>query len=610
MDASTGQDEARSVLERMVSATGAATDPGGQEAVLPGCALAVYRGRVPVGLHRNGAVLAAVQGHVQWASNDLATLAASQGMGAAAAAAYARHGVECLQEMRGPFALAIADARTQTTLLAVDRMGIRTLCYAASGERLVFGSTADCVIAHPAVQSKLSEQAIFNYLYCHMVPSPGTIYEGVEKLLPGECLIWRQGVVEKKFYWRLEYHGHAATSVSALEQRFHDVLRESVGRAADGLDGERIGAFLSGGTDSSTVAGILTEVCSRPVDTYSIGFAAEGFDEMGFARIAARHFGTRAHEYYVTPQDVVDAVPLIASSYDEPFGNDSAVPTYYCAKLAKEDGVNIMLAGDGGDEIFGGNARYAQQKVFEYYGLIPKSLRSGLIEPMLSAVPGGEAVLPVRKLRSYIKQANIPLPDRLESYNFLHRLPLSEIFEPDFFVRLDPEHPLQIIREAYNRTASASTINRMLHLDLKQTLADNDMRKVSRMCERAGVEVRYPLIDEALVQFAAELPPSLKVKGLKLRYFFKHALRDFLPREIITKSKHGFGLPFGLWVNAHAPLADMAQDSLEAFQRRGYMKRSYIDRLLAEHRSTHATYFGKMIWAIMMLEQWLAVRGL
>ncbi|HEY9867858.1 MAG TPA: asparagine synthase C-terminal domain-containing protein, partial [Candidatus Obscuribacterales bacterium] len=505
-----------------------------------------------------------------------------------------------------PFALAILDIAHGIGLLAVDRMGIRTLCYANPHGKMVFGPTTDSVLAHPEVTRELSDQGIFNYLYCHTVPSPGTVYKAVQKLLPGECVIFRNGRIERKSYWRLEYADETAPG-TALEERFHSLLRESVARA---VNGDRAGAFLSGGTDSSTVTGILSEIRGRPVDTYSIGFAADGFDEMDYARITARHFGARAHEYYVTPQDVVDAIPLIAQHYDEPFGNDSAVPTYYCARLAREDGIEVMLAGDGGDEIFGGNVRYAKQKIFEYYGLIPQAVRRGLIEPLVFSMPAADKLPPLRKVKSYIRQANVPLPDRLETYNFLHRQPLAEIFEADFLARVDAQGPLRQMREVYRSTLSDSAINRMLHLDLKQTLADNDLRKVSRMCDAAGVEVRYPLIDEALVEFSGQLPASLKVKGLKLRYFFKQALRDFLPPQTIAKSKHGFGVPFGVWMKEYKPLRELTLSSLEALQHRGYIKPSYVRQVLHAHQTGHATYFGKMIWVMTMLERWLAARDL
>ncbi len=571
-------------------------------------AIATRPGIVPVGAHRSGSLVVAVEGRVRWNSPDLAKLAVENGSAAALAEAYRRHGSACLQHMGGAFAIAIVDADNTSGLLAVDRMGIRTLCYANPSGRLVFGSNAESVAAHPDVGRKLSQQAIFNYLYCHVVPGPGTIYAGIEKLRPAECVTFRNGAVDKRYYWQLRYYDDGRESFDLLKPRFRRLLRDAAERAIDG-DAD-VGAFLSGGTDSSTVTGLLTELRGKPAKTYSIGFAAEGFDEMDYARITARHFATSAHEYYVTPQDVVDAIPLIAQAYDEPFGNASAVPTYFCARMACADSVRVLLAGDGGDEIFGGNARYARQKLFEAYGSVPRALRRGFIEPLALGMPGADRLAPLRKLGSYIRQAAVPLPDRLESYNFLQRSPLAEVFDPGFLEGIDAFQPLALQRDAYQRATSVSPLNRMMHLDLQFTLADNDLRKVSRMCEVAGVEVRYPLIDDALVEFSGELPPSLKVKGLKLRYFFKQALKDFLPPETLAKTKHGFGMPFGLWLRDHGPLADLVHESLGAFARRAIVKPAYLKELLQQHESGHATYFGVMIWVIMMVERWLGARKL
>ena len=579
-----------------------------QPIVAGSSAIATRPGVVPVSTHRSGALLAAVQGRIRWHSPDLTALAAKRDCAAALAEAYRRHGSDCLQHMGGAFAIALVDTDSSSGLLAVDRMGIRTLCYANPADRLVFGSSAESVAAHPEVGGALSKQAIFNYLFCHVVPAPGTIFTAVHKLRAGECVSFGDGAVDRRFYWQLRYEDDAKGSFDALQPRFRQLLREATGRAIDG-DAD-IGAFLSGGTDSSTVAGLMTKLQGKPAKTYSIGFAAEGFDEMEYARITARHFATRAHEYYVTPQDVVDAIPIIAQAYDEPFGNESAVPTYFCARMARADGVRVMLAGDGGDEIFGGNARYAKQKLFEAYGNVPGTVRRGFIEPLALGIPSGDRIAPLRKLRSYIRQASVPLPDRLESYNFLQRSPLADVFEPEFLAGVDPSQPLTLQREIYQGALSRSPVNRMMHLDLQFTLADNDLRKVSRMCEVAGVEVRYPLIDDALVEFSGEIPPSLKVKGLKLRYFFKQALKDFLPPETLAKSKHGFGMPFGLWLRDYRPLADLARESLDAFAQRGIMKPDYVKELLGQHETGHATYFGVMIWVIMMLERWLAARKL
>jgi asparagine synthase (glutamine-hydrolysing) len=570
--------------------------------------LAVEPGIRQVSLHRTGTVLAAVEGQVRWRSPNLASMAEERGVALAVAEAYRQHGSNCLKEMLGPFAIAVVDIQGSSGLLAIDRLGTRTMCYANPSRALIFASNAESVVAHPSVSRELSQQAIFNYLYCHVVPSPGTIYRSVQKLRPGECVTFKNGAVERRFYWQLPYHDEGTDTIEGLERRLRLLLKDATRHT---IDGERtIGTFLSGGTDSSTIATMLTELTNAPARTYSIGFASDEFDEMKYARITAQRLGARAHEYYLTPDDVVEAIPIIARAYDEPFGNDSAAPTYFCAKMAREDGVQVLLAGDGGDEIFGGNTRYAKQKVFEAYGQVPKALRRALIEPLAFSFPGNDRIAPLRKLGSYIRQASVPLPDRLETYNFLHRSPFADVFEPDFLAAIDVDEPLAMLREIYQRTDSASAVNRMMHLDLQFTLADNDLRKVSRMCDVAGIEVRYPLLDDELVEFSGEIPAALKIKGLKLRYFFKRALKDVLAPETIAKTKHGFGMPFGLWLRDHARLAELVHGSLNAFQRRGILKASYIQDLRRQHHTDHATYFGIMIWVIAMLESWLGSRKL
>jgi len=556
-------------------------------------------------LYESEHVRVALLGSPYWDDNELSSLTRESGPAAALANAWRRYGVDLLTHLHGAFSLVVIDKNAGAALFAIDRAGIHSMCYADLGSTCVFASTVDIVAAHPLVGTTLDPQAVFNYLYFHMVPSPGSIYRKVQKLLPGEYALYSEGQVTRNFYWSMPYKEGIHASFTGQAEQFRRILRDGVARCITGATTP--GAFLSGGTDSSTVSGLLTQVLGKPAETFSIGFNAEGFDEIQYARITSQHFGTHPHEYYVTPDDVVNAIPLIAASYDEPFGNASAVPTYYCAKMAREDGIDVMLAGDGGDEIFGGNSRYAKQKIFEIYGRIPSLLRSAIIEPLAFGLPGGSAFMPLRKLQSYINQAKVPLPNRLETYNFLHLGSLSHIFEPDFLLEIDKDAPLLLMNDPYERANALSPINRMMHLDLKQTLADNDLRKVNRMCELAGVKVRYPMLDEDLMEFSAQLPENWKVKGGHLRYFFKEALRDFLPKEILTKSKHGFGLPFGLWMEHHKPLQELAYCSLEAFRSRGYVQPAYIDQLINQHRSGHASYYGVMIWVLMMLEQWLQV---
>ncbi|HEU4854020.1 MAG TPA: asparagine synthase C-terminal domain-containing protein, partial [Nitrosospira sp.] len=343
-------------------------------------------------------------------------------------------------------------------------------------------------------------------------------------------------------------------------------------------------------------AGILGEVTGKPARTYSIGFDASGYDEMEYARIAARHFATRHQEYYVTPDDIVTAIPQIAAIFDQPFGNSSAIPAYYCASMAKADGLGMMLGGDGGDELFGGNVRYAKQHLFSLYEQAPSLLRKGIIEPLVFGFPGGAALPPIRKARSYVEQASIPMPARTETYNLLERYGHREVFTPEFLDTVNPGYPASLLSEIYHQGNARSLINRMLAFDRKFTLADNDLPKVAKACELAGMDVAFPLISDEIVAFSLRLEPHLKLKGTKLRYFFKEALRGFLPDDIIAKQKHGFGLPFGVWLQTHKPLQTLAADSLSDLKSRNIVRSNFIDKLLDQHLDEHAGYHGTMVW--------------
>jgi asparagine synthase (glutamine-hydrolysing) len=548
-----------------------------------------------------GHLAAVITGRPRFDQAELRDLPAA----AALLALWRKHGRDAPKHVHGNFALAVLDRHEQSVFLALDRIGAEKMAFAASPAGLVFASQADMVAAHPAVGRTLDPQGLYNFLYFYQVPAPGSAFKGVEKLLPAQWAYWKNGALSRGFYWALHYRDEPRHDFAAQSERFHTLLRESVARAKGD---DNAAAFLSGGTDSSTVSGVLKELTGK-TDTYSIGFDADGFDEMEYARMAAKRFGLDMHEYYLKPADIVAAIPLIASHYDEPFANESAVPTYFCAKLAAADGYKVMLAGDGGDEIFGGNARYAKQKVFEAYHMLPGFLRNGLIEP-LANLPGLSAIAPFSKAQSYIRQANVPLPERMESYNYVYRQPLAEMFAPGLLASVDSHQPSELLKEVYDRADSASYINRMLHLDIKFTLADSDLRKVCGMTEAAGIDVRYPLLDDAMMDFSGEVPPDWKVKGQYLRWFFKTALKGFLPDEIINKSKHGFGLPFGLWAKEYAPLRERIEDRLSDLKKRNILQPAYIDLVRGEHMSGHATYFGKMIWNMMILEEWLQAKGL
>lgn len=486
----------------------------------------------------------------------------------------------------------------------IDYFAMQPSCWTQGEDQHVLTHRRADALAGP--QAELNPQAIFDYLYFHFIPSPETIFKGVSRVPAAHGLV--PGTTELKPLWAPRFSPQTGRSFEALKQEFLRLLRESVSRC---MNGSPAACFLSGGTDSSTVAGLMRELSGGEVQGFSIGFEAEGYDEMAYARLAARHFGVRHHEYYITPADLVRSIPDMAASLDQPFGNSSVLPSYYCALQARQQGVSHLLAGDGGDELFGGNARYAKQKVLGYYERIPGPLRSLVLEPLLLNTALGKAPL-FKKSKSYIEQARVPLPGRMEMYNLLLRLGVDRVLSPAFLGQIDQQQPLRHQESVWAWAGSAqacSELNRSLAYDWRYTLGESDLPKVRAATELAGLSVAFPMLSEDLLNFSLTLPDDYKLKGQKLRWFFKEALRGFLPDEIISKPKHGFGLPFGPWLLSHAPLYELARDSVQQLVQRGLIKQDFVSELFQHKLAQHAGYYGEMVWILMMLEQWLRAKA-
>jgi asparagine synthase (glutamine-hydrolysing) len=536
------------------------------------------------------------------AKNGGAGTARSPLSAAFVAARFAEIGARVLDEIHGPFALALFDSSRSRGLVATDRMGVQPVFCAELRPGIAFASAPADVLAMTGAQPSLSRQALFDYLYGHVIPAPHSIFEGVFRLLPGECIEIEGERSSKRRYWQAQFVENQRRGFAELKDRFFDALREGVRHA---MQGAKCGAFLSGGTDSSTVAGLMAEVGNEPPLTFSIGFSASGYDEMEYARLASAHFHTRHHEYYVTPHDIVDALPSLAVAHPQPFGNSSALPGYLCARVAREHGVERLLAGDGGDELFGGNARYAKQHVFSLYERLPEALRNNVLEPVCGAIARRGRLPLIGKVTSYVEQASIPMPARLETYNLLLRCGYAEVLDERFLGAIDTAEPARLNEEAYMNPTAGSLINRMLALDFKTTLADSDLPKVVQSCDFAGVGVAFPMLDAAVVDFSLSLQPAMKLKGTQLRYFFKQALRGFLPDATIQKRKHGFGLPFGEWALKDDRLRALTFDTLSTFKRRDLVRSQFIDRLTSTLMQEHPNYYGTMAWILMTLELWL-----
>jgi asparagine synthase (glutamine-hydrolysing) len=511
------------------------------------------------------------------------------------------------QKLEGLFSIAIVDIKNQHLIIATDRFGTKPLYYFSDKRNFIFGSRIRDIRSIP--QSQLGEidyESLIDYVNLSAIPTPKTIYKAIRKLPPGHFLSLKRNKMKQHItqYYDINYPEEKQSENYFLSS-IPNYIEESVSSILDyeTSKGRSVGAFLSGGTDSSTVTGMIKKL-TDDVRTFSIGFDEPGYDELEYARIAAKHFGAQHHEYVVTPEDALETLDILIDTYDEPFGNASAIPTYYCAKLAKEHSVDTLFAGDGGDEVFGGNERYATNNIFAIYHAIPSLLRKGILEPFMAKIPS--AIPLADKGRRYITRANISQPERFFSYNPVMALGINNIFSPDILSNVNGYDPVEWARNLYDSVKSQDKLNKLLYIDMKFTMTDNDLRKVASMSERGDVKVVYPFLGHRLVDFAATIPGSLKVRGTRLRYIFKRALKGFLPPEILHKKKHGFGLPIGVWIKTKDNLSSFARETLLTpnCTIRKFFREHFIEELFALHRGTATAFYGDIIWLLLILELW------
>jgi len=598
--------DAGATLAAMAAGLAAPNPLVDHRAVGPGGALALRGWAGESHFHSDGTLIVALSGYPRWLDAELSALAVRAGHAAAAAEAWRRFGADLLDRLGGGFQLAVLDLAAGWALVAIDRHGIQPMCFAElPGRGVVFGATADAVRAHPAVASTVSPQGIYDYLFFYVSPAPRTIWQEQRKLLPAQALSWRDGALRVATYWKVPY---GADARDGGEEDLGAALRETLGaavhRAVAGEAPERVGAFLSGGLDSTSVAAYLAREAAAPA-CFTVGFRDDGYDEMPFARIGARHVGARHVEHYLSPEEAAEIVPMIAAVYDEPFGNSSAVPAFACARVARGHGIELLLAGDGGDEIFAGNERYLEQLRDER-----RRRRLGLLAGLGRRLfaNGHDPHGLLGRAGNLCRRLDMDLPARLYADNPLLRYGPEAALGDDLRAAVDPAGPLALIEEAYGRAAAADPVQRMMFLDLQVTLADNDLRKVARTCELAGVRVKYPMLDDDVVALAARVPPAVLLGGMELRHFYKRAMQGVLPAEVLGKQKHGFGMPFGNWLRAAPALRDLALDAIARFKRRGYLRPGFVDRLSDDHRAGRDGPYAGMVWDLMMLELWFASR--
>ncbi len=520
-------------------------------------------------------------------------------------ALYLRHGKAWWEKASGVFRAVIADKTAGTVLAFTDRVGVKNLLYCDDARESSVASRLKCLSARPGHAVKIDAQAVYSYLFMEMIPTPYTVFQGIKKLESGHFLKLGQGDIAVELFWKMPFPAEKLADEAEIRKRSYDLLKAAVNEQFDyQARPSEVGAFLSGGTDSSTICGLIDALHPGEARTFSIGFDEQGFDETYYARLAAKAFNTKHTEYYVTAKDVEETIPLLVDSYDEPFANSSAIPTFFCSKVARENGVNVMLAGDGGDEIFGGNSRY--REVLDFQGKIPPWMARSLVVPAAKALG---AVMPhplVKRAEGYARRSYETFQRRIHDFSLLDFFAAGDVFQPRFMgerIVMPDEISLAYLGQA----GTPDLLDQYLFHDIKLTLMDNDLRKVTRMAQVAGIRVRFPYLDTALMEFTGRIPPGLKVKQGRLRHIFKETFKDLLPGEIIEKKKHGFGLPVVRWMLRPGKLNDLYRDAVfgPRLRDRGIFKPAFLETLQNLSRQPGTEYLGKYLYYIFFLELWL-----
>jgi asparagine synthase (glutamine-hydrolysing) len=489
--------------------------------------------------------------------------------------AYEEYGAGCVEHLRGMFAFAIWDERERRLFIARDRAGKKPLYYTLTPQgTLIFGSELKSILEHPEARREISLEALDAYLSLGYVPDPLSIFQGVHKLPPGHHLTFHDGRLEVQQYWDFRYEVTEARAAEDYLEELRALLDESVRLRL--VADVPLGAFLSGGVDSSAIVGIMSRHTGRPVKTFSIGFHEDGYDELKYARLAAERFGTEHHEFIVTPE-ICHIVDELAWHLDEPFADSSAIPTYSVSKLAREH-VKVVLSGDGGDELFAGYTRYALDRKRSGFARLPRIFRRGLMQPLSRRLPHGAWG------RNYLHNVSQePLQRYLDSVSYFTSLNKRSLYSTDFRSRLNGLNPAASFFEEYGeRVHSGSALDNLLYLDSKTYLPGDILTKVDRM---------------------TRIPSELKMKGAETKHIFKRAVRGLVPDEILDRPKQGFGLPIQKWINQElrSYIRDVLLDSRT--RERGYFNQDYVNLLLGEHERGRRDHTSPL-WALFMLELW------
>jgi asparagine synthase (glutamine-hydrolysing) len=512
---------------------------------------------------------------------------------------YEDHGERCVEHLRGMFAFAIWDQKKRRLLLARDRLGIKPLYYRHDGTRVIFGSEIKAILQAPNVPREIDPEALQDYLTYLWVPAPKSMFRGIRKLPPGYTAVLDEHGLREREYWDLHYPEPLRDGEEAIKERFLAELEEST--RIHLLADVPLGAFLSGGIDSSSVVATMARLISSPVVTNSIGFEEREFNELHFADMVAAKFQTEHHREVVRP-DAVDLVGKLAWHYDEPFADYSSIPTYCVSRMAREN-VTVALSGDGGDENMAGYRKYKfHQRERWIRGFVPLPLRRMVFKPLAQIYPKADWLPKIFRAKSTLQNLGSTDAEAIYRSRAFHDPRASrELIRPE--ARPRGYDPVVVIEDYYNRCNSPDPLSKDLYVDIKTYLVDDILTKVDRASMAVSLEVRVPLLDHKFVEFMAAIPPDLKLRGGQGKYLFKQAVRPILGTDIVDRRKMGFSVPLGEWFRG--PLRELTEDTLfapDAFIR-SVLDVGEVQRLWRAHQSG-LRWLDSMIWAVLMLEQW------
>jgi len=511
---------------------------------------------------------------------------------------YEEYGEECFARLRGMFAIALWDSREHKLLLARDRVGKKPLYYAADAKRILFGSELKCLLAAYSLPRDIDTQALSDYFSLGYVPAPKTIYRAAKKLLPGHYLVASPKGVRIERYWDISFNHVENRS----EEEWCEILRHQLCEVTRMrlMSEVPLGAFLSGGVDSSAVVAMMAKIMRRPVTTCSIGFEEQEYDESAFARKVSEQFNTDHHEQIVRP-NALDVLNKLVWHYDEPFADSSAIPTYYVSQVARRY-VTVALGGDGGDENFAGYRRYYFDRMEnQMRGFIPAPIRTAVFGPLGRLYPAlAWAPRFLRGKATFQSLARSPLEGYFNSISIFRPGEKSNLFTKDFRQSLKGYDAIEVLQQYYDRADTPDLLSRIQYVDMKTYLTDDILAKVDRASMAVSLEVRAPLLDHKLMETVATIPSSLKLAGREGKYIFKKAMAPILKSEILDRRKQGFAVPLDRWFRQD--LKDLTYEALFSTDD-GILDRTFLKKIWDQHQK--GTYDRSAhLWSVLMFRKW------